>query len=98
MKVLIWVHKNDVINNKITNYYLYRQPQSTDWMEYVQVELTRDEFVRLEDKQDDFNERRDFFIEQYNRNKPADEHVSTWEELQERQKKDRGNSNYILDN
>ena len=50
MKVLIWVHKSDVVNNNITKYYLNRQPQSSNWTDYVQVEVTQDEFVQLEDK------------------------------------------------
>ena len=51
MKVSIWIHKNDIINNKITNYYLWR-PQMTGHENYVQVTITTDEFVRLEDRND----------------------------------------------
>ena len=48
MKVYIWVNKNDIINNKITNYYLWR-PQITGHEDYVQISVTSDEFVKLED-------------------------------------------------
>ena len=48
MKVLIWVHKNDVLENKITNYYLTR-PVIDRHDEYLQIVLTQDEFVKLED-------------------------------------------------
>ena len=48
MRVHIWVHKNDVTNNKITNYYLWR-PQMTGHQDYVQIAITTDEFSRLED-------------------------------------------------
>ena len=48
MRVYIWVHKRDVINNEITNYYLWR-PQMTGHEEYVQISITPDEFVKLED-------------------------------------------------
>ena len=51
MKVSIWIHKNDIINDKITNYYLWR-PQMTGHENYVQVTITPDEFVRLEDRND----------------------------------------------
>ena len=49
MKVSIWIRKSDVINNKITNYYLWR-PQMTGHGDYVQVTITPDEFARLEDR------------------------------------------------
>ncbi len=50
MRVHIWVHKNDIINNKITNYYLWR-PQMTGHQDYAQITITTDEFIRLEDNQ-----------------------------------------------
>jgi hypothetical protein len=50
MKVNIWVHKSDVINNKITNYYTHGIPQTSNWPDYVQIQITQDEFARLEDK------------------------------------------------
>ena len=50
MRVYIWVHKRDVINNEITNYYLWR-PQMTGHEHYVQISITPDEFTRLEDKE-----------------------------------------------
>jgi hypothetical protein len=52
MRVYIWVHKRDVINNEITNYYLWR-PQMTGHEHYVQISVTPDEFVRLEDRDGD---------------------------------------------
>ena len=48
MRVYIWVHKRDVINNEITKYYLWR-PQMTGHEDYVQISITPDEFARLED-------------------------------------------------
>jgi|TARA_R100000008_G_C3456785_1_gene102136 hypothetical protein len=53
MKVNIWVHKRDVINNKITNYHTHGLPQSSNWTDYVQIQITQDEFARLEDKDTD---------------------------------------------
>ena len=49
MKVSIWVHKDDIINNKIGKYYLWR-PQFSGHYNYVQIQITTDEFVKLEDK------------------------------------------------
>ena len=52
MRVYIWVHKRDVINNEITNYYLWR-PQMTCHENYVQVSITPDDFTRLEEKEEE---------------------------------------------
>ena len=51
MKVNIWVHKSDVINNKITKYHTHGIPQTSNWPDYVQIQITQDEFARLEDKE-----------------------------------------------
>jgi len=48
MKVIIWVHKNDIIANKILTYHFTR-PIIDRHDEYVQVEVTQDEFAQLED-------------------------------------------------
>jgi len=48
MKVLIWVHKDEIINGEITEYFLHL-PIGL-YMDYVQVQVTQDEFARLEDK------------------------------------------------
>ncbi len=52
MKVNIWIHKNDVINNKITD-YSYTRPYHDRNEEWVQVLISTDEFARLEDKDTD---------------------------------------------
>ena len=51
MKVNIWVHKNDVVSNKILTYHLTR-PIIDRHDEYVQITISQDEFVQLEDKQE----------------------------------------------
>lgn len=48
MKILIWIHKNDVITNKISSYYLTR-PYTDRHDDYVQVEITQEQFVKLDD-------------------------------------------------
>jgi len=47
-KVIIWVHPNDVIEGNITSYSYFR-PSSDNKNLWVAIEVTRDEFVRLED-------------------------------------------------
>ena len=49
MKVYIWIHKNDVINNKITD-YKYTRPYHDRNDEWVEVSISQDEIARLEDK------------------------------------------------
>ena len=48
MKVLIWIHKNDVINNKITE-WTYTRPYHDRNDEWVQVSISHEKFVQLED-------------------------------------------------
>ena len=49
MKITIWVHKSEAISGKITNYFTHGLPQSSNWTDYVQVQISQDEFARLED-------------------------------------------------
>ena len=81
MKVLIWIHKNDVISGKITKYYKFGPPQSTNWTDYVQVEITRDEFVRLEDEWEDSENNDQWNIEQYNRNRDFTDQIKSVDEI-----------------
>lgn len=50
MKVNIWIHKNDVVNNKITE-HKYTRPYHDRNDEWVQVTISQDQFVQLEDKE-----------------------------------------------
>ena len=49
MKVLVWIKKEDVISGKITEQHA--QCPQCGYQNYIQVEVTQDEYVRLEDKQ-----------------------------------------------
>ena len=49
MKVIIWVHKDDIISGKITK-HAYTRPYQDRNEEWVQVSVSVDEFARLEDK------------------------------------------------
>ena len=81
MKVLIWIHKNDVKSGKITKYYKFGPPQSTNWPDYVQVEITRDEFVRLEDERKDSENTDQWNIEQYNRNRDFKDQINSIDDI-----------------
>ena len=48
MKILIWVHKDDIESNNITKHWNVCPP-STRWMDYYQIEVTQDEFVQLQE-------------------------------------------------
>ena len=52
MKVNIWIHRNDVKKGLISEYYLTR-PYQDRHDEFVQVSISVDEFVYLEDKEID---------------------------------------------
>ena len=47
MRVYIWVHKDEVIEGKIIEYYQHLPIGG--YMDYVQVSITVEEFVQLED-------------------------------------------------
>jgi hypothetical protein len=48
MKILIWIRREDAISGSIDKYYTYL-PFNEKYQEWVQVEISRDEFTRLED-------------------------------------------------
>lgn len=48
MKVYIWIHKNDIISGKINN-HSYTRPYQDRNEEWVQVSVSVDEFVYLEE-------------------------------------------------
>jgi len=78
MKVLIWIHRRDVINNKITDYSLTK-PSDKEWL---QVSISQDEFTQLEDKPTDIDYRSDSWkVDQYNRNRSMDERIESIDEL-----------------
>ena len=49
MKILIWIKREDAISGNIDKYYTYL-PFNEKYQEWVQVEITQDEFARLEDE------------------------------------------------
>ena len=82
MKVLIYVHKRDVISGNITNYYTHSRPQTSNWPDYVKVAISRDEFVKLEDNKFDKENRDQWLIDQYNRNRLAEEMIDDIDQIE----------------
>jgi len=50
MKVNIWIHKDDIIKGKISTYYFTKPVTCPGEDHWVQVSITVDEFVKLEDR------------------------------------------------
>lgn len=48
MKILIWIRREEAVSGNISKYYTYL-PFNETYQEWVQVEITQDEFVKLED-------------------------------------------------
>tara|TARA_Y100000356_G_C11100462_1_gene204076 strand:- start:160 stop:432 length:273 start_codon:yes stop_codon:yes gene_type:complete len=81
MKVNIWIHKRDVVNNKITD-YSYTRPYHDRNEEWVQVSISQDEFTQLEDKPTDIDYRSDSWkVDQYNRNRSLEDRIESIDEL-----------------
>ena len=49
MKIHIWINKTEAVSGKITKWYTFGPPQSSNWPDYVQVSISQDEFARLQD-------------------------------------------------
>jgi len=86
MKILIWVHKNEAISGEITN-HSFTRPYSDRNDEWVQIQITQDEFARLEDaKFDNVRQKiadisdkmrdEDFLVSQYNRNRESKDQIT----------------------
>ena len=48
MKILIWIKREEAVTGSITKYYTYL-PFNESYQEWVQIEITQDEFTQLED-------------------------------------------------
>ena len=97
MKVIIWVHKNDIIANKILTYHFTR-PMIDRHDDYVQVLISVDEFAKLEDRESatltgalsptgiservsDKDINEKWMINQYNRNKDPKDWVTSIDQI-----------------
>ena len=55
MKILIWIRRDEAVTGNISEYYTYLPfnesfEENNEDIEWVQVQITQDEFARLEDK------------------------------------------------
>ena len=78
MKILLWVHKNDVMADKILTYHFTR-PIIDRNDEYVQVTVSQDEFARLEDNKNSPNDwgSDHWLTNQYNRNRASEDKIES---------------------
>ena len=96
MKINIWVHKDDIESGNITKWYNCREKAGGDWPDYYQITINKDEFFKLlDDSSDpideyfkdeeamiiDNDERNKFLVEQYNRNRDIEDHISDINEI-----------------
>jgi len=81
MKILIWVLKQDLIDGNIKEYHTHFEnlPQSGGG-DYVQVEITKDEFVKLEDEKTDHSND-EWRVNQYNRNRKYEDHITSIDDM-----------------
>lgn len=82
MKIQIWIHKEDASKGKLnpTDYHL--QCPQPGYQNYVVASITVDEFAQLEDADKSKNwDSNSTLVDQYNRNRSAEEQVNTKEEI-----------------
>jgi len=48
MKILIWIKREEAVTGAITEYHTYL-PFNVAYQEWVQVEITQDQFAKMED-------------------------------------------------
>jgi len=65
MKINIWIHRDEVVNNQITKYHLF-QPQTSNWKDFVQVSIDHTTFIELEDGNKIVDSKRDVISEYLN--------------------------------
>ena len=92
MKVNIWVHRNDAINNKITD-YKYTRPYTDRNDEWVEISISQEHFVTLEDIEDNDWGSTHWLREQYNRNR---EHVDQIDETKTQRIFERNKDNGVI--
>ena len=82
MKIHIWIHKSEAISGKIRNYSLTRPYQDRNG-EWVEVQISADEFAKLEDRPSITSEygSDDWHVEQYNRNREKKDWIKTRDDI-----------------
>jgi hypothetical protein len=55
-KILVWIHKDDIISGKRPENWYNICPQGTNWSDYYQVSITKNAFTRLLDENEEVNE------------------------------------------
>jgi len=81
MRINIWIRVEEAVSGSITKYYTtepvsnLKDPDKYE-TEYVQVQITQDEFAKLEDSKPSENDwgSEHWLKEQYNRNRSLEDH------------------------
>tara|TARA_R110001592_G_scaffold159830_2_gene391521 strand:- start:1370 stop:1813 length:444 start_codon:yes stop_codon:yes gene_type:complete len=83
MKINIWIHKDQAISGKIKT-YSFHCPQP-GYQNYIQVSITHDEFVKLEDNKTKYKENDwdgdHWVVNQYNRNREISDQVKSKQDI-----------------
>lgn len=81
MKIHIWIKREEAITGNITGYYTtepvsnLKDPDNYK-TEYVQVQVSQDEFAKLEDAEAD-----KWLVDQYNRNRLVADQITNVNEI-----------------
>ena len=60
MKVMVWAVKDEILNGKVSRvipYHIKKDYKGLDWDDYILCSLTVDEYVEIEDRQQDHSSR-----------------------------------------
>ena len=55
-KILVWIHKDDIISGRKPENWYNICPQGTNWSDYYQVSITKDAFTKLCDINDELED------------------------------------------
>ncbi|MDG1314726.1 MAG: hypothetical protein P8P29_04265 [Flavobacteriaceae bacterium] len=82
MKITIWIHKLEAISGNITN-YSFTRPYHDRNEEWVEVQITQNEFTQLEDAKHSKSwvGSDEWHVEQYNRNRDEKDWIKTKDEI-----------------
>tara|TARA_B100000424_G_C22532756_1_gene304533 strand:- start:174 stop:443 length:270 start_codon:yes stop_codon:yes gene_type:complete len=80
MKVIVWVNKQELIDNKITKVY---NTAPISGQSVVQVQMSVDEYIGYVDNEPDLfdDQDTDWKVEQYNRHRSIEDHIDDISEL-----------------
>jgi len=80
MRINIWIKEEEVLSGNITEYYTHLKSRDEN---YIQVSITRDEFIKLQERKTPKNDwgSSHWLKEQYNRNREAKDQIDDIDEM-----------------